>query len=190
MKLYLTSIATFLFVLSASTVRAAPISYDLLYTSGANTLSGTIQTDGTIGNIFAGNILSWTFTQTGGIAPFSISSSDIGAADQCLGTTGCYSATAATLTFNFDSVIANDPFATYQAGVVGITIAPAAQAGIANVIRTTEIGTGPSPTNTSYSATTASGFASAEPVPIPAAFWLFSSGLIGLIGVARGKVQA
>jgi hypothetical protein len=30
-------------------------------------------------------------------------------------------------------------------------------------------------------------FAAASPVPIPAAVWLFSSGLIGLIGVARRK---
>jgi len=189
MKFYLTSIATFLFVLSAATVRAAPINYDLLYTSGANTLSGTIQTDGTIGNIFAGNILSWTFTRTGGIAPFSISSTDIGAGDQCLGATGCYSATATTLTFNFDSVIANDPFVTHQAAAGSLSIETSAQTGLGQEIRASD-GDPSFPVTTLFTGSTASGFAHATAVPVPAAFWLFSSGLIGLIGVARGKVQA
>ena len=43
-------------------------------------LSGTITTDGTIGRIQSTNILSWTWTFTGGGSSFTVSSTDPGAA--------------------------------------------------------------------------------------------------------------
>ncbi len=44
------------------------------------TLSGTITTDGTMGQIQASNILSWTWTITSGAGSFTVSSTDPGAA--------------------------------------------------------------------------------------------------------------
>ena len=44
------------------------------------TLSGTITTDGTIGTIQATNILSWTWTISGGGSSVTVSSTDPGAA--------------------------------------------------------------------------------------------------------------
>jgi hypothetical protein len=107
-------IAVGLFGAVGSSAQADPITYDLAtLTSGSNSLTGTITTDGTSGNIFAGNITAWSFTESGDDA-FTISSTDLGAGFACLGTSACYTAGATQLDFNFGS-LTFDPFVHYFA---------------------------------------------------------------------------
>jgi hypothetical protein len=89
---------------------ATPITYNLSFIPSASNptavLSGTITTDGTLGQIDKFNITAWSFTQTGPV-PFSLSSTDPlpqGTLVACV-TFPCsvFTATATTLSYNFDS---------------------------------------------------------------------------------------
>ena len=66
--------------LLAGSAEALPITYTLTFTPSASNLtdvlSGTLTTDGTLGSIFAADILSWSFTQTGA-NPFTISGAPV-----------------------------------------------------------------------------------------------------------------
>jgi len=89
----------------AASVEASPITYDLSFTPSANNpsalLSGTITTDGTIGSIGLGNIIGWSFTQSG-VDPFTISSGGGNAHLGCTyGICDGFSTTPTTLSFNF-----------------------------------------------------------------------------------------
>lgn len=103
----------------STSVQAAPITYNLSFTNLPNTLSGTITTDGTIGAIHFANITGWSFA-VAGPSPFQMSSADLGAGFQCIGLSGCFTASATALSFNFGSLVPNDPFTNYQSnnGVV------------------------------------------------------------------------
>jgi hypothetical protein len=96
---------------------AAPISYDLSFTDGSNTLTGTIQTDGTLGAVAATDVTAWAFTVAGPDA-ISINSSAPGGVLACNATT-CFTASASSLTFNFASSSAIDSFADFT-GIVGL----------------------------------------------------------------------
>ncbi len=109
--------------------QAVPITYNLSFTDPPDTLSGTITTDGTIGPIHFANITAWSFTQLGPNVAFSINSADPGAGFQCLGTNGCFTATATTLSFNFGSLVPNDPFTNYFTPVGIVQFVEFAQGG-------------------------------------------------------------
>jgi PEP-CTERM motif len=166
---------------------AASITYDSSFTDGSNTLTGTIQTNGTLGAITATDITAWAFTVTGPDA-ISINSSAPGGTLACNAIT-CFTASAASLTFDFASTTAIDTFADFT-GVVGL------------------VGTGhPDPTspplifscagNSSYDCT--SGFtnsysfnangevAIAAAVPEPSTLSLLALGLAGASLVKRRK---
>ncbi len=55
-----------LFVLGAVLASAANVTYAVTLPVATGSITGTIVTDGTIGALATGNILSWTFTLTGG----------------------------------------------------------------------------------------------------------------------------
>src|SRR6476469_11185406 len=93
--------------------QAVPITYDLSFTNGTDTLTGSITTDGTIGGIFEANILAWSFTDTGPTA-FSMSSASPNFI-QCQGAGGCFTASSSTLTFDFLSTTHLDPEALFLA---------------------------------------------------------------------------
>ena len=93
--------------------QAMPITYDLSFTNGTDTLTGSITTDGTIGPIFEANIIGWSFTDTGPSA-FSMSSASPNFI-QCLGSSGCFTASPSTLTFDFGSTTQLDPEALFLA---------------------------------------------------------------------------
>ena len=97
----------------ATSAQASQIIYNLSFSGPMDNLAGMITTDGTIGGIFAANIVAWSFTETG-TAPHTLSSADAGSGYQCFGTSGCFTATATTLSFNFGTMIANDPFANFE----------------------------------------------------------------------------
>jgi PEP-CTERM motif len=97
---------------------STPITYDLSFGSGApDGLTGSITTDGTIGNIFSNNITGWSFASVGTVA-FSFSSTD----DEmflCTGSNGCFSSTASSLSFDFSSTQDGDPRAEFSAEIPG-----------------------------------------------------------------------
>src|ERR1044071_10310075 len=80
-----TVIQAALVLLACGMAEASPITYTLSYAIASDQVTGTITTDGTIGNLSAANITSWSFTETGS-NPFSISSLDPGASTVCQST--------------------------------------------------------------------------------------------------------
>ena len=63
---------------------AKPIVYNVHISDSTETVSGTITTDGTIGELFASDIASWNFTVVGPVS-FSIASSEVGSGLYCGG---------------------------------------------------------------------------------------------------------
>lgn len=152
---------------------AASIIYNLSFTSATATLTGTITTDGTIGSIGAANITAWSFTQTGPNA-FSLTSDAPGAYRQCIGANGCFTATATTLSFNFASTTANDPFSNYGSFGKTVQFAEYAQAAPISVVSNNQV--------TFYAPTSnVIGVAATAGVPEPTAWSLMIAGF-GLAG--------
>ncbi|MGP0069831.1 MAG: PEP-CTERM sorting domain-containing protein [Isosphaeraceae bacterium] len=91
MRRFTVAVATCVGLLTAPCIgTAAPITYAIQnYPADQNgaTLSGTITTDGTIGELMDSNVLSWswTITPTGG-TPFTLSSVDVGSGFGITGT--------------------------------------------------------------------------------------------------------
>lgn len=109
---------------SAIAVFMAPCAYAaqtfvLSFNNGTSELAGTITTNGVIGGVTASDILGWSFSLTG-VPGSSLSSTDAGASYQCIGTSGCFTATPSTLTFDFLSGTPNDPYAVFQSGSLGV----------------------------------------------------------------------
>src|SRR4051812_3798064 len=63
-------------VMSGSAVQAAPITYDVNQTIGVGSVIGTLETDGTIGALNAGNFLAWDLTLNGDGASYHITDAD------------------------------------------------------------------------------------------------------------------
>ena len=91
------------------------IAYDLSFTPDpgypSSALTGTLITDAKIGQIFASDVLSWSFTETGTF-PFNISGPPDSFA--CIGAAGCFTATATTLSFDFSSAGPGGPSAAFN----------------------------------------------------------------------------
>jgi hypothetical protein len=167
-----------------------PITYDLSFTNGSNSLSGTITTDGTIGAINAANITAWSFTQTGPL-PFSISSVVAGDQSQCLqATTGCFTASPSSLSFKFESTVSNNPYAEFFDAENSVQFEEFAQfsAGIQTGQCAGLLGC----TSQPYPPLSDVVGTAPVPVPVPAAIWLILSGLggLGLTGWRRGQTAA
>ena len=176
-----------LLILLTSTAANAAIVYNVNRIIGDGTVTGFIETDGTTGVLASVNITDWVLTLTapnlkGGspdIIDFAnnISSFVVGSA---------LSASSTALTFDF--TIANGQNALYLQGSSGNYYC------IQTEQRFCEAGSGEKigkdATTDSVTEFASQGqiidFAVAA-VPVPAAVWLFGSGLIGLIGVARRK---
>jgi hypothetical protein len=170
-------VTAFAALLSFSSVSGASTIYNLVdHTNADYTVSGTITTDDTLGSISVANIEGWTVNVTG-LESFSFSSSDPNAATLDLNFPAGVVATSTDITVsgagNFRLV--GDTTSNYQP-----------QWGYSNG---TMFLHGVTQTNLSAVDIGQEGnvvFATAV-VPVPAAAWLFGSGLIGLIGVAKRK---
>jgi len=174
--------------LLASVAASASIVYNLDRTIGAGTVTGFIETDGTIGVLGEANITDWMLTLN---APnlsngptVMINASDTGATMIFEGT--ALSASATALMFNFSAPGTtneirfydsrngwgiNECFSGYNRECIWRD-ATVANTDAEFVLRTGTIDIGVSA------------------VPVPAAVWLFGSGLLGLVGVARRKARA
>lgn len=175
MKVGLSGFAALLLVFSASIVQAIPITYNISLTEGTNTLTGAIQTDGAIGAIATANISSWSFSQSGPGA-FAFDSTMAGTQFQCIGTNGCFTSTLTTLAFNFDSLIANDPFSNFQDSVGNsVNFLSTLQSGI-HGIRAGQ---------TDYIVPSSNIFARTSSVPEPSVIALMGLGLLGFVATRR-----
>src|ERR1700677_95115 len=98
--------------------------------TGGSALTGSITVDDANddGYITSSEISAWSFQSTG-LVSFSISSASPGANSQAIGTPGGFSVTPTTLSFNFQSTNANNPFATFAAGADSIQFEETAQGG-------------------------------------------------------------
>ena len=87
-------------LLGSGVCSAAPITYTINQTIGAGSVTGTIQTDGTIGTLAAGNFIAWNLNLNGVGASFNIT--DGNSVAYVTGTD--VTATATDLLFNFSGL--------------------------------------------------------------------------------------
>ena len=100
---HLTSIlVAMLFLVGVST--ASPITYSVNRTIAAGSVTGTIQTDGTIGVLSAANVIDWNLTLNDGTSTFVLTGPASGNNSHVFITGSDVTATAAGLSFNFSGV--------------------------------------------------------------------------------------
>jgi hypothetical protein len=177
-----------LFVVSAAN---ASIIYNVDRTIGTGTVTGFIQTDGTLGGLNSGNITDWAFTLTApnlyGGSPNII---DFANATQTTIAGSAITATATLLQFNFD--LGGTNYLIFQGGGPYTNYWCLETSGCTNVGPGEVIAPGPGGSGfaQSVSNTGTIVFAEVTPVPVPATVWLFGSGLLGLVRMARRKKTA
>ena len=118
MRLKTVRIHAALLLLACGIAEASPITYTISYAIASDQVTGTITTDGTIGNLSAANITSWSFTETGS-NPFSISSLNPGTAMFCVSTNpnSCgLTATTSALVFDF---LSNQNMLVFKSSLIG-----------------------------------------------------------------------
>ena len=98
-----TRLASILFamLLLVGVSTASPITYSVNRTIGAGSLTGTIQTDGTVGVLTAANITDWNLTLNDGISTFILTGPLSGNNSHVFVVGNDVSATASALSFNF-----------------------------------------------------------------------------------------
>lgn len=158
----------------------ASIIYNVDRIVGGSSVTGFIETDGTLGVLDSVNILDWELTLTTNAVTDFISKTEVGSITN-LGTSGNTSATSTQMLFNFD--LADGFFLLRGAALNGwcLEVGPCTGLGYGESISHS----GGNGQNSTLSGAVV--FAETSAVPIPAAAWLFGSGLIGLISVARRK---
>ena len=198
-------LAAVFLTLCAATANAALITYDVNRTIGDGTVTGFIETDGTLGDLFAGNINDWSLTltapdpnNTGGVISGTISKSN-GDSVSIIGpfNTTAVSATTTQLLYDFNFTHPQDPTGSIFMLFLGATspnlnwclettLCNSDGEGSMEYISYIDTN-GNNELLSSVNHTGEIVFATATVVPVPAAVWLFGSGLIGLVGFARRK---
>ncbi len=185
MKFFITTV---FLILCAATAHAAPITYQVDYTFGIYTLSGTVLTDGTVNSYLTQNNAlntNWDVTLTGG-------GNNINIQNVFFDGTAIY-ATNEQLQYDFTTRTSTPSF-TY------LLFSNSSNSAIW-CLQTTQGCNVPSPNESSpYEFISLGGSIMLEGsragaglvtiatvVPVPATVWLFGSGLIGLVGIARRK---
>jgi hypothetical protein len=94
-------VVTLLFVaIAAPLARAGDISYNVNFTVGAGSVNGFIQTNGAVGTLSVGDIVSWNLLLNDGVSTFDLMGTSNSVVD-IVGTS--LSATATDLFFNFSN---------------------------------------------------------------------------------------
>ena len=120
MRLKTMGIYAALLLFACGIAEATPITYTLSYAIASDQVTGTITTDGTIGNLNPANVTSWSFTETGS-NPFSISSLNPGAFILCqrIGSPNSCGLTATTSALLFD-FLSNQDFLNFRSTSIGV----------------------------------------------------------------------
>jgi hypothetical protein len=191
-------LVTVFLTLCAGTANAAPITYDVDRTIGDGSVTGFIETDGTIGDLFADNISNWSLTltapdpnNTGGVISDTISKSN----NDSVFIAGPLNTTAVTATSTqllYDFTASADSTYMLFFGATSPNLNWCLETtncnsdGVGSMEYISYIDTsGNKVILSSVDHTGTIVFATA--VPVPAAVWLFGSGLIGLVGFVRRK---
>jgi hypothetical protein len=182
-------LAAVFLTLCAATANAALITYDVDRAIGDGAVEGTITTDGTLGDGVSVNIMQdWSLTLTvpdpGDPSIILTATIDPDNSNLIFGST-VINATETELSFDFD--LAGNDFMLFSGGTTELFWCMETSAGGCNGPDSHEhIGV----QGTAFYSVPHTGeivFATATVVPVPAAVWLFGSGLIGLVGFARRK---
>lgn len=196
-------LASVFLVLSATSLHAAVITYDVRRTigddtgTGFGTVTGFIKTDGTLGPLTdASKIVDWSFTLT---APNLNDNNpvfiELFAGDEMLTPTGttilngaAVTATATHLLYDFDLPVTETHHLLFQGNSGYFWCLETKNCSDAPNL-TEHLGLRLAAGTETFQFTHRSGmvpFATAV-IPVPAAIWLFGSGLVGLIGFASRK---
>ena len=197
-------LATLLLSLATATANAATITYfvDRIIDDGSGsvgTVTGTITPDGTLGVLHAGNINSWTLTLTaqnlsGSLPDLTtdvISSADASSRTVIRPNNGdtAVSATPTHLLFDFDfkdnSASQVDSYFFLRGGSGNYWCLETSVCIDDGVNKAETMGLNIDGTNVAKRVEHTGVVAFATVIPVPAAVWLFGSGLLGLIGLAR-----
>jgi len=191
-------LAAILLTLSAATANAASITYDVNRTIGDGTVTGFIETDGTLGDLFATNISDWSLTltapdpnNTGGVISDTISKSNSDSVF-IVGPLNTTAVTATSTQLLYDFTASADSTYMLFFGATSPNLNWCLETtncnsdGVGSMEYISYIDTsGNKVILSSVDHTGTIVFATA--VPVPAAVWLFGSGLIGLVGFVRRK---
>ncbi len=175
------SISLGVIALILSTSVKAAIVYDINRTIETGTVTGFIETDGTLGVLTSANITNWVLTLS---SPTETTEINFANQNQTYLAGAGTVATATQLAFDFNTssgwFLLQGPTGFWCLEIAGCSVR-----GYGETMQL--VGN----THTEYfhdgSATGLIMFAEVAAVPVPAAVWLFGSGLISLIGVARRK---
>lgn len=186
-------LATLFLSLASATANAATITYFVDRVIGDGTVTGTITTDGTLGTLQAGNIDSWSLTLTaqnlsGGLPDTTtdvISSADPSSRTVIRPNTGgtAVSATATQLLFDFDFSV--DSYFFLRGGSGNYWCLETSVCIDDGVDKAETMGINIDGSTVAQRVEHTGVVAFATVIPVPAAVWLFGSGLLGLIGLAR-----
>ncbi|MDX2486567.1 MAG: VPLPA-CTERM sorting domain-containing protein [Gammaproteobacteria bacterium] len=182
--------ACLLILLTSTTANAATV-YNVDRTIGNGTVTGFIETDGTIGVLASANITDWVLTLT---APNLIGGSpdiiDFATNSASVVVGSALSASSTALTFDF--TIAGVQNALFLIGSSGNFYCIQAVDRYCDPTGSGEYIGRDATTNrwTEFASQNQIIDIAVAAVPVPAAVWLFGSGLLGLVGIARRKTHA
>jgi len=182
----LSAVCALLICSSVSSLANATLIYNVSRTIGAGTVTGFIETDGTLGILDSSNITNWMLTLTApnltGGSPDVI---DFSTAKQTKIVGTATTATTTQILFDFD--LAGNNYLILQGGGPDnnywcVETAICSSVGPGEIIANNASALGPA-----QSVSRSGNLVIAQVVPVPAASWLFLSGLMGLVGWSRRK---
>ncbi|HEY4901131.1 MAG TPA: PEP-CTERM sorting domain-containing protein [Terriglobales bacterium] len=177
-------------LLGAVVCNAAPISYSVNRTIGIGSVTGFIETDGSLGLLGAGNFVDWNLLLNDGTFTFDLTG-PLGGNNSVVFDLGAdTTATATQLLFNFsgsdnglllfqDGLFSGNTY--YCDGTAGNFACFSGETVVANNVFTTF-------QNASRSGNVVIGTAGSA-VPEPATLIMFGSGIVGLAGILRRKIN-